>query len=69
MFLKEYDQAYKWYDNWLEEDSSNYICLESYLSSLIHQNRFDLTKELINIFPDQEIECNFDTLHLLHTLV
>lgn len=69
MLLKEYDQAYKWYDNWLEEDSSNYICLESYLSSLIHQDKLNLAKELINAYIDQKIECDFDTAHLFRTLV
>ena len=69
MFLKEYDQAYKWYDNWLKEDSSNYICLESYLSSLIHINKLNLANELINTYIDQKIECDFDTLHLFRTLV
>ncbi len=55
-------------DNWLKEDSSNYICLESYLSSLIHINKLNLAKELINTYIDQKIEYDFDTLHLFRTL-
>lgn len=68
VFLKEDDQAYKWYNNWLEEDGSNYTCLESYLSSLIHQNKLDFAKELIDKYIDPEIECDFDTLSLFCTL-